>query len=146
MAYDALHMRNTIQLLALLIFHAALVVFASLQAYETDYSLTNAGDCGELVRPLAPVPAPPLTAAAVVRGALGERRGLRHRDPVHHLRRVARDDRVRSRALLRVRLGDLPRRRREPVHERHARPFCLSCVANAPPVMYQWYQGAPARP
>jgi hypothetical protein len=63
MAYDALHMRNTIQLLALLIFHAALVVFASLQAYETDYSLTNAGDCGELVRPPAPAPAPPLTAA-----------------------------------------------------------------------------------
>jgi hypothetical protein len=59
MAYDALHMRNTIQLLALLIFHAALVVFASLQAYETDYSLTNAGDCGEVVRLPASCPRRP---------------------------------------------------------------------------------------
>jgi hypothetical protein len=35
MAWDALRMRNTIQLIALLVFHLALVAFASLQAYET---------------------------------------------------------------------------------------------------------------
>jgi hypothetical protein len=61
MAYDALRGRNTIQLLALLIFHAALIVFASLQAYETEYSVTNYGAlCGPVVRPLPP--ATPLPA------------------------------------------------------------------------------------
>jgi hypothetical protein len=44
MAYDALRMRNMIQVFAMLAFHAALIMFASLQAYETSYSLLNYPD------------------------------------------------------------------------------------------------------
>ncbi|KAI1795937.1 hypothetical protein LXA43DRAFT_970341 [Ganoderma leucocontextum] len=44
MAYDALRLRNVIQLVGLLLFHAALIVMASLQVHETHIALvTNPG-------------------------------------------------------------------------------------------------------
>lgn len=54
MAYDALRMRNTIQLVAMLVFHVALIVVAALQAYEFEYSINGHGEedlCGSSVSP-----------------------------------------------------------------------------------------------
>jgi len=44
-AFDALRLRNTIQLIGLLIFHAALVICAALQVYETKTALVTNNDC-----------------------------------------------------------------------------------------------------
>lgn len=45
MAFDALRLRNSIQLIGLLIFHAALIIAAALQVYETRTALVTSGDC-----------------------------------------------------------------------------------------------------
>jgi hypothetical protein len=45
MAVDALRMRNVIQLLGLLLFHMALIVFASLQIHQTYAALVQQSDC-----------------------------------------------------------------------------------------------------
>lgn len=45
MAFDALRMRNIIQLLGILIFHVALMVFAALQVHQTRTALVTSGDC-----------------------------------------------------------------------------------------------------
>ncbi|KAF9246535.1 hypothetical protein BU15DRAFT_85290 [Melanogaster broomeanus] len=41
MAYDALRMRNIIQLLGIVLFHGALIVFSALQVHETKTALVN---------------------------------------------------------------------------------------------------------
>jgi len=45
MAFDALRLRNVIQLLGLLIFHGALIVFAALQIHETRAALLTDTQC-----------------------------------------------------------------------------------------------------
>ncbi|KAF8163287.1 hypothetical protein B0H34DRAFT_694846 [Crassisporium funariophilum] len=45
MAFDALRLRNIIQLIGILIFHVALMVFAALQVHQTRAALVTAGDC-----------------------------------------------------------------------------------------------------
>jgi uncharacterized membrane protein (DUF373 family) len=45
MAFDALRLRNVIQLAGILIFHAALVVFAGIQIHETKAALVRRSDC-----------------------------------------------------------------------------------------------------
>jgi len=45
MAFDALRLRNVIQLAGILIFHAALVVFAGIQIHETRAALVRTPDC-----------------------------------------------------------------------------------------------------
>lgn len=52
MAWDALRLRNTIQLGGILIFHAGLIVSASLQAYETGnafHDVTDGSLCSTIV-------------------------------------------------------------------------------------------------
>jgi len=45
MAFDALRLRNTIQLLGILLFHMALIAFAAIQIHETESALLNVVDC-----------------------------------------------------------------------------------------------------
>ncbi|KAJ7774808.1 hypothetical protein B0H16DRAFT_75150 [Mycena metata] len=45
MAFDALRLRNIIQLLGILLFHMALIVFAAIQIHETKSALLNKVDC-----------------------------------------------------------------------------------------------------
>ncbi|TFK76461.1 hypothetical protein BDN72DRAFT_831029 [Pluteus cervinus] len=45
MAFDALRLRNIIQLAGILVFHLALLVFAILQIHETRTALVTMGDC-----------------------------------------------------------------------------------------------------
>jgi len=45
MAFDALRLRNVIQLAGILLFHAALVVFAAIQIHETKAALVRSKDC-----------------------------------------------------------------------------------------------------
>ncbi|ETW85941.1 hypothetical protein HETIRDRAFT_424995 [Heterobasidion irregulare TC 32-1] len=45
MAFDALRLRNVIQLVGILVFHAALIVFAALQVHETRTALVRLQDC-----------------------------------------------------------------------------------------------------
>jgi len=45
MAFDALRLRNVIQLVGILLFHAALVVFAAIQIHETRTALVRRPDC-----------------------------------------------------------------------------------------------------
>ncbi|KAJ6596874.1 hypothetical protein DFH09DRAFT_1132979 [Mycena vulgaris] len=45
MAFDALRLRNVIQLLGILLFHMALIVFAAIQIHETESALLNKVDC-----------------------------------------------------------------------------------------------------
>lgn len=45
MAFDALRLRNVIQLVGILVFHAALIVFAALQVHETHTALVRLQDC-----------------------------------------------------------------------------------------------------
>lgn len=45
MAFDALRLRNIIQLLGMLVFHLALMVFAALQIHQTRTALVRLGDC-----------------------------------------------------------------------------------------------------
>lgn len=45
MAFDALRLRNVIQLVGILVFHAALVVFAGIQVHETKVALVRIPDC-----------------------------------------------------------------------------------------------------
>jgi len=45
MAFDALRLRNVIQLLGILIFHIALMVAAAIQVHETQTALVTMGDC-----------------------------------------------------------------------------------------------------
>jgi len=45
MAFDALRLRNIIQLLGILLFHMALIVFAAIQVHETRSALFNKVDC-----------------------------------------------------------------------------------------------------
>ncbi|KAJ6547546.1 hypothetical protein B0H19DRAFT_273356 [Mycena capillaripes] len=45
MAFDALRLRNTIQLLGILLFHMALIAFAAIQIHETKSALLNVVDC-----------------------------------------------------------------------------------------------------
>ncbi|KAG6911516.1 hypothetical protein DXG01_014590 [Tephrocybe rancida] len=45
MAFDALRLRNVIQLLGLLLFHLALMVFAALQVHQTQTALVTLTDC-----------------------------------------------------------------------------------------------------
>ncbi|KAJ7685175.1 hypothetical protein DFH06DRAFT_32700 [Mycena polygramma] len=45
MAFDALRLRNIIQLLGILLFHMALIVFAAIQIHETKSALLNQVDC-----------------------------------------------------------------------------------------------------
>jgi hypothetical protein len=44
-AFDALRLRNIVQLIGLLIFHAALIIGAALQVYETKIALMTLDDC-----------------------------------------------------------------------------------------------------
>jgi len=46
MAFDALRLRNIIQLLGILLFHLALMVFAALQVHQTRTALVTLSDCG----------------------------------------------------------------------------------------------------
>ncbi|KII88551.1 hypothetical protein PLICRDRAFT_41726 [Plicaturopsis crispa FD-325 SS-3] len=45
MAFDALRLRNVIQLIGILLFHAALIVFAALQVHQTHSALVTDPDC-----------------------------------------------------------------------------------------------------
>ncbi|THH11582.1 hypothetical protein EW146_g7987 [Bondarzewia mesenterica] len=45
MAFDALRLRNVIQLVGILLFHLALIVFAALQVHETHTALVRLQDC-----------------------------------------------------------------------------------------------------
>lgn len=45
MALDALRMRNVIQLIGILLFHSALIVFAALQVHQTNKALVQQEDC-----------------------------------------------------------------------------------------------------
>ncbi|KAJ7219255.1 hypothetical protein GGX14DRAFT_435357 [Mycena pura] len=45
MAFDALRLRNTIQLVAILLFHLTLLVFAAIQVHETKSALLNRVNC-----------------------------------------------------------------------------------------------------
>lgn len=45
MAFDALRLRNVIQLVGILFFHAALVLFAAIQIHETKSALVQRSDC-----------------------------------------------------------------------------------------------------
>ncbi|KAH9001287.1 hypothetical protein EDB92DRAFT_1939044 [Lactarius akahatsu] len=45
MAFDALRLRNVIQLAGILVFHVALVVFAAIQVHETKAALVRKPDC-----------------------------------------------------------------------------------------------------
>jgi hypothetical protein len=45
MAFDALRLRNVIQLVGILLFHAALVVFSAIQIHETRSALVQRPDC-----------------------------------------------------------------------------------------------------
>ncbi|KAJ7774644.1 hypothetical protein DFH07DRAFT_106262 [Mycena maculata] len=45
MAFDALRLRNVIQLIGILLFHMALIVFAAIQIHETRSALLNKVDC-----------------------------------------------------------------------------------------------------
>ncbi|KAJ7172492.1 hypothetical protein C8R46DRAFT_1086145 [Mycena filopes] len=45
MAFDALRLRNIIQLLGILLFHMALIVFAAIQIHETKSALLNKVNC-----------------------------------------------------------------------------------------------------
>ncbi|TFY72715.1 hypothetical protein EVG20_g296 [Dentipellis fragilis] len=45
MAFDALRMRNVIQLAGILLFHMALIVFAAIQVHETRTALVTLPDC-----------------------------------------------------------------------------------------------------
>jgi len=49
MAFDALRLRNVIQLAGILIFHSALVVFAAIQIHETKAALVRLQDCDSTV-------------------------------------------------------------------------------------------------
>jgi hypothetical protein len=47
MAFDALRLRNIIQLIGILLFHLALMVFAALQVHETHSALVEAQKCAQ---------------------------------------------------------------------------------------------------
>ncbi|TFK42600.1 hypothetical protein BDQ12DRAFT_283780 [Crucibulum laeve] len=49
MAFDALRMRNIIQLMGILIFHVALMVFAALQVHQTKTALVTQEGCDRSV-------------------------------------------------------------------------------------------------
>ncbi|KAF8447977.1 hypothetical protein L210DRAFT_3619381 [Boletus edulis BED1] len=63
MAYDALRMRNIIQLLGIILFHGALIVFSALQVHETRVALVNNGWLLHKVEPFLIV-APCIVAAS----------------------------------------------------------------------------------
>jgi hypothetical protein len=47
MAFDALRLRNIIQLIGILLFHLGLVVFATIQVHETHLALVNLDECAQ---------------------------------------------------------------------------------------------------
>ncbi|KAI0006018.1 hypothetical protein BJV74DRAFT_801610 [Russula compacta] len=49
MAFDALRLRNVIQLAGILVFHAALIVFAAIQIHETRVALVRRSNCDATV-------------------------------------------------------------------------------------------------
>ncbi|KAG1890977.1 hypothetical protein F4604DRAFT_1610987 [Suillus subluteus] len=63
MAFDALRLRNIIQLLGIILFHGALIVFSALQFHETNLAFTDANQLWNRVQPFLIV-APCIVAAS----------------------------------------------------------------------------------